>query len=174
MAEEKEKIVNDGLNHIDFKAGTFKAGGKLYRIQGAISVERFCEFQILEKEFALNTSLKGLYDNLVKVLDHMNKLKFVDAAVLQSNIINGVADLELREPKMLRMCALFCNVEGENLFDITEDMITEKVEDFRKSGIDINDFFDLAATIVPSYMSIYEKVTRTISGQLENGAAENQ
>jgi hypothetical protein len=61
------------------------------------------------------------------------------------------------------MCALFCNYEGEDEKIYNEEIMKSKIEDWQKEGYDINDFFSLAWTLVPSFLEIYKDDLANIS-----------
>lgn len=152
------------LKRIDLTKPSFIANGVKYNIESALSIERFCEYQLLEKEAGFSVSFKSLFDNLLELHNLMNSVKFVEAAVLLDNMMRGVAKLEEREPVLLRLCALFINTDDEDRATIDNDLVVKKIEDW-KQEYDVRDFFTLALNTVDGFLEIYEKVTRTISGK---------
>lgn len=157
------------LKRIDLNKGVFEANGHQYHIEGALSIERYAEFQILEKEMGYGMTFKGIYDKLEKIYTQLNKLKFADAAVELNNIMRGVAKLEEREPVVLKICALFINRADEDRTTINQDVITQKIADWKAEGVDMRDFFLVASNSVNGYLEIYKTVTHTIMGE-ENAA----
>lgn len=150
------------LKRLDLTTPRFKANGVYYNIEGGLSIERFCMYQILEKEAAFGTSFKDLFQNLKKVHELLNGVKFVEASVLLHNMMNGVAKLEEKQPTLLKMCALFINTDDEDRSTINEDMIAKKINDW-KAEYDVRDFFQVALNTMDGFIEIYEAVTRTIS-----------
>jgi len=151
------------LKRLDLSKQSFVANGTTYYIESGLSIERFCEYQILEKEAAFSMSFKKIFENLKDVHRLMNEVKFVEAAVKLDNLMRGVAKLEEREPTLLKMCALFINTEDEDRTTINNDMIVKKIEDWKKE-YDIRDFFQLALNTVDGFLEIYANATRIISG----------
>lgn len=168
MDQEKEKSP---LKRIDFEAGRFEAGGKTYFIEGSLTIERYAHFQIYEKELAYGFTVKGIYDKLNDIKKLLDKTRFVDSAVYIVDLMRGISKLEEREPTILKICALYCNTEAEDRTIINQDMITQKIEDWKREGIDMRDFFDLACSSVNGLHELYQTVTRSISDQKGNAPA---
>jgi hypothetical protein len=155
MAKEVKRMV--------VSEGKFEANGKTYIIENAFSIERYAEYQLIEKEVGFGITFKEIFDNLMKLKGMMNSSRFVDASVLLVDMMRGVQKLEYKEPLVLRMCALFINTPDEDRTTINEDMITRKIEDWKKEGLDIRDFFTLALNTMDGFIEIYQKLTQTTS-----------
>lgn len=151
------------LKRIDMDSGRFMANGKEYFIEGSLTIERYAQFQILEKELAYGFTTKGLFDELKQIIKLMNKLMFTDCAIRLTDLTRGVAKLEEREPVVLKICALYCNTADEDRTKMTEDIITQKIQDWKAEGLDIRDFFVLASNSVNGLLEIYRNVTQSIS-----------
>lgn len=160
------------LKRIDFNAGTFEANGKTYTIEGALSIERYAELQILEKELAYGFTTKAIFDKIRQLWDNQNKLKFAENAVILHDLMRGVTKLEERTPTVLKICALFINTPEEDRTGLTREMIETKINDWKAAGIDMRDFFQVASSSVNGFLEIYQTVTRIISAQ-EQPAPEN-
>lgn len=169
-----ETIPNKPLKRIDLETGRFEANGKQYTIEGQLAIERFAEFQILEKELALGISAREMFNELRQLYDLTNAQRFADIAVKLNDLIRGHQKLEEREPTVLRICALFINTPDEDRNTITDDMITTKINDWKAEGIAMADFFRVASGSVNGFAELYQKVTRIISGQERPGLAGNQ
>ncbi len=154
------------LKRLDLTKPRFEANGVWYNIEGGLSIERFCEYQILEKEAGFGVSFKSLFQNLKKLHGLMNDVKFVEASVLLDNMMRGVAKLEEKQPTLLKMCALFINADDEDRSVITEDMIAKKINDW-KAEYDVRDFFQVALNTMDGFLEIYDSVTRIISESTE-------
>lgn len=151
------------LKKLDLTKASFEANGVTYYIESALSIERFCEYQILEKEAGFGMSFKKVFQHLKELHEMMNNVRFVDAAVKLDNMMRGVAKLEEREPTLLKICALFINTADEDRSTINNDMTMKKIEDWKKE-YDINGFFQLALNTVDGFLEIYASVTRITSG----------
>lgn len=156
------------LKRINLEKGTFEAGGKTYTIEKGLSLERYVEHTVLEKELAFGTTLKGIFDKLMGLREHLNGAKFVDSAVVLDDILRGIARVEEREPTIYRICALFMNTPDEDRATINEDMITEKITAWKAEGLDVRDFFTVALNSVSGYFGIYETITQTITNLAAN------
>jgi len=155
------------LKRLDLSKQTFEANGTKYFIESSLSIERFCEYQILEKEAGFSMSFRKMFDNLKELHKLMNNVKFVEAAVKLDDMMRGVAKLQEREPTLLKICALFINTEDEDRTVINNDMIVKKIEDWKKE-YDVRDFFTLALNTVDGFLEIYANATRIISGISES------
>lgn len=153
------------LKRIDLESGYFEANGKKYFIEGAMSIERYAEFQIFEKELAYGLTVKGIFEEITKAWKHLNKLQLGEAAVILNNLIRGVSKLEEREPVVLKICALVINEENEDRAHFSQDMINKKIIDWKAEGLDIRDFFHVASGSVNGFQEIYRKAARIISGE---------
>lgn len=151
------------LKKLDVTQPTFVANGVTYYIESALSIERFCEYQILEKEAGFGLNFKKIFNELKELHNLMNNVKFVEAAVKLNNLMRGVAKLEDREPTLLKICALFINEKDENRSIINNDMIVKKIADW-KVDYEVNGFFTLALNMVDGFLEIYAKATHIISG----------
>lgn len=172
-ATYKTEIQGNPLKRIDFEKGQFIANGKVYTIEGLISIERYAEFQLLEKELAYGFTVKGIAEKLQQMWNNGNKMKFSENAVIQNDLIRGMSKLMERTPTALKLCTLFINTQDEDRKAINDDMINEKINDWKKEGIAMQDFFMVASNSVNGLLEIYQTITRTISAQDENPAAGN-
>jgi len=157
---------NQGVKRIDLNTGVFMANGKEYTVEQFLSVERYVEFQILEKELAFGVTFKAMFDMLDKLESQLNKINFANAAVTLSDIKRGLVKVQEREPVILKICALFMNTKDENRAIITQDMIDTKISDWKAEGLAMNDFFQVALTTVSGFLGIYQRVTQTITGTI--------
>jgi len=166
--------LKDELKRIDFTAGVFEANGTTYRIEGALTIERYAELQILEKELGYGLTFKGMYEKLEKLYQLINKQKFADSAVLVNDMMRGIVKVQEREPTVLKICALFINSDDEDRTAFTSDMVNKKIADWKAEGIDMRDFFTVASSSVSGFLEVYRTVTRIISGQPGSDMAGNQ
>lgn len=162
------------LKRIDFEKGKFTANGKDYTIEGALSIERYAELQILEKELAYGFTVKEIFNKLKQLWDFLNKLKFAEAAVLVRDLMAGATRVGERTPTTLKICALFINTENEDRGTITQELINTKIADWKAEGMDMRDFFQVASSSINGFLEVYQAVTRIISAQEGNDKAENQ
>lgn len=153
---------------LDFSKKTFTANGKEYHVSENLCIDRFMEFERLQAHVGFGKDFENIYKGLKKAYEHMNTNKLADAAVIVHNLLNGVAhNLEEREHPALQLCALFINYKGEDETIFDADIITEKIDDWRKEGYAIGDFFRYAANLVAGFITVLEETTQTISEQEE-------
>lgn len=147
------------LKRIDFNAPVIEANGKTYRLKKEISINRFRELEKMEVEFYYGFTMQEMFDKLKDAFGDLNKNKLADASVKVYRLMEGVADkVDKRENVMLRMCTLFLCTEDEDLTVWTEDLAKQKIDDWAKEGFAIDDFFTLAANLVPGFINDYEKI----------------
>jgi hypothetical protein len=160
-----ELKANDPLKRIDLNTGIFEANGTRYTIEGALTIERYAELQILEKELGYGLTFKAMFDKLQQAFNLLNKQKPADAAVLLNDMIRGIAMVQQREPLVLKICALFMNTADEDRSSFSADMYNRKIADWKAEKLDMRDFFTVASNSVNGFIEIYRTVTRIISGQ---------
>lgn len=154
------------LKKLDPTARSFVAGGKEYFIETNLSISRFHDYQIYEKEAGFGMTFKDMFQNLLKLREDLNKVKFVDCAVRLDNLINGMAKLEEKEHTLLKMCALFMNTADEDRGEINADMISAKIEAWQNE-YEVNGFFTQALSTVNGFLGIYSEMHQSISEALE-------
>lgn len=163
-----------GLKRINIDSGQFVANGITYYIEESVSTVRYAELQILEKEMAYGSTVKGIFDKLQMAYNDINKQKFADSAVKVNDIMRGVAKLNERKPVIMKICALFINTEDEDRAAWSVDQYNKKIADWDSEAFDVRDFFTLASNAAVGFLEIYNKVTRTISELIKEPEAGNQ
>lgn len=151
---------------------TFEANGNKYHSTQTMSIDRYIEFDRLQAHVGFGNDFKNLYDKMKESYEHMNKMKMADAAVIIHNLMNGIAqNLDKRDHPSLQMCALFLNREGENAAVFDEDLMAEKINDWKKEGYAMQDFFRLAISFVDGFYDAYEEISQSISALEERVAS---
>jgi len=91
-----------------------------------------------------------------------------DAAVIIHNLLNGIGEnLGEREHPILQLCALFINRDGENLDVYDPDVMAEKIDDWKKEGLAMDSFFQLAFNFVEGFIPTYNEIIQSISEEAE-------
>ena len=152
------------LRTINLNDKFFTCGGRKFYIQESLSFNRYRELQKMNMEFGFSATFLDIYNNVRKAMELMNKVQFVDAAVTLHNIIYGVASFEDKNDVALRMCALFINEEGEDVTVYDEGKLAEKVDCWSKE-LDVLPFFQLAAALVPGWISASQQVSQSGIGE---------
>lgn len=133
------------LKHINIQEKSFVANGKIYYIEpGDISIERYAKYEELSLELQYGVGQTEMFRNWKTVTQLANELKFSDIAILANNMQNGMVNIMDRQITALKMCALFINEESEDRGRITDDIISNKVNDWQKEGYSVGPFFQLA------------------------------
>ena len=142
--------------------------GKIYKIEPEkISTKRFKEYEILSLMLAFSSDFKTYYTTLIEIRKELGELKFNSLTIDTFNkpinkvdrLIAGIGNYTSNsEPKIIRFCALFCNLENEDVTKFENDMITSKYEDW--GNIPIQDFFLLAIEVTPSFRESYRMVKK--------------
>lgn len=151
------------LKNIDLKKPMFTANGKEYYIESQMSIERYCEWQVLEKELAFGVDFEKMYGNLKKLYTMINKQEFANAAVALNTMITGVSRIKDQEPTILKMVALFINEKNEDRTKWSQDNYVTKIQDWKTEGIPIQDFFALALTLVPGLSDAYNTAMQAVT-----------
>lgn len=163
------------LKRIDFTQQKFIANGKEYTITDALSIERFAEYQALSVELGYGLTIPEIHKKVLEVEQHMNGTQFVKASVVLNDLANGIKSVNDRLPTALKLCTLFVVRTDEDLSKIDKLLMDEKIEDWKKEGIDIRDFFTLATNMIGGFIELYQSLTQVTSiMEVENQAPKRQ
>jgi hypothetical protein len=159
------KVVEESALSFTIFEGTDKA--KKYFIETGLSMERLTEYQQLEIEIGYGYTLPEMHKKHVELYETLNKNKLADASVKAYDLVNSIKQAQSRVHPIIRLCALFMNTENEDRGKITQEMIEEKIEDWKEAKIDTRFFFRFAEGIIGTYME-------SSSADTPKTAAENQ
>ena len=152
------------IKRLDFSKDSFTANGKEYFIRNTMTVERFSQFEKLQNHYAFGLSFSQIHDKLKDAVDFANKGKGVEAWNVIFNLKEGIVyRIEDRMHPALLLCSLFMVTENEDITKWDEQSAKVKIEDWKKEGIDINDFFQFASNFVSGFIKIYDEISRSIS-----------
>jgi len=158
------------MKRIDFDKPYIEANGKRYHIKKELTIARYKEMEQLEIEFYYGFTMREMFEKLKDAYEDLNKNKLADSAVKVYRVMEGVADrVDKREPVVLRICSLFLCTEDEG-DDWTEEIASAKIEDWQKEGYAMEDFFTLAANLVPGFIKHYQEI---LSDTLTQGEQES-
>ena len=142
----------------------FTANKQLYIVRRSLSVARFEAFERLQVEVGFGVDFGNLYANVAKVYDYINTVKLADASVACRNVLDGVkTNLQDRENPMLKLCALFICRPGEDISTYDEILAAQKIDDWRKEGIEMNTLFTYALNLVNGFTVVYKEASQDIS-----------
>lgn len=136
----------------------FTANGQDYRVSSSVSFERYEAYQVLQVEVGLARDFQQFMAELRECYDLCNQVAtgkpvFADLAVRLRDLVIGaslVNDAQL--PAVFKLCALFINRKGEDVRTITDEMIEDKVNDWKAEGLDVRFFFAFALRSIPGYI----------------------
>lgn len=152
---------------IDLQKGSFTANGVNYRVQTELTITRFCEYQILEKEIAFSMTFQKVFDEINEACELFDEARsfgeMANAKTKLDNLRRGIAKLEEKEPTALKMCALFINAEDEDTTIWNADLATKKIDDWKAEGIAMSSFFQFALNTVGGFIATYKKMSEAIS-----------
>lgn len=157
------------LKVLDKNARSFEANGKTYYIETQLSIARFHEYQIYEKEAGFGLSFKAMVETLKESYQDLNQMKAADASVKLHNLLAGITKTAEKRHVLLKICCLFMNTKDEDRSIINDDIIAEKIEDW--SEYDVNGFFMQALNTVDGFFQIYNEMHQIISGAKRNRGA---
>ena len=106
---------------------------------------------------------KSMHKKHWELWELLNQMKFAEMAVILNNLLNGNAKLEEMEPTALKICSLFINTKDEDRTIWNADLCSNKINDWKLEGYDMQDFFRLALGTVDGYADIYKEMSRRIS-----------
>ena len=158
MPDQVKKVVE-----IDRSAASFMANGKEYFIETKLSVNRWQKYQEFELEVGYGMSVAEMNKRLGEAVELLNKVRLVDAAVLLHSLATGITKIRQRAHPVFRLCALFMNTKDEDRTDITDELIMEKVNDWKAAGIDAGFFLAFAQTIMLGSIANLEIKTQELS-----------
>lgn len=154
------------LKVLDPQARSFVANGKTYYVETRLSISRFHQYQIYEKEAGFSITFAGMVATLRDAYQDLQTLKAMDAGVKINNLLAGISNIAEKEHVLLKMCALFMNTEEEDRGEINEDTISAKIADWEKE-YEVNGFFTQALNTVNGFFKIYAEMHQTISAATE-------
>ena len=155
------------------KGSTFMANGKEYVISQKLSVERWRKYEELQLMVGMGRSFDEVWKMLKRIWDALNKGKLADASVVTHNLLWGVRDkLDQRQHPALLLCTLFINRKDEDITVYSEDFMNEKIKDWTREGYDINGFFQLAWSLVPSFIEAFNEDLPPISKNTKGKKSE--
>ena len=157
------------LKKLDPAARSFEAGGKTYFVETKLSIARFHQDQIYEKEAGLSITFAAIVGTLKEAYQDLNTMKAADASVKIHNLLAGLTNVAEKEHVLLKMCALFMNTEDEDRGEIDDDMISRKIASW-ENEYEVDGFFTQALNTVNGFFKIYAEMHQIISAATERKA----
>ena len=136
---------------------TFMANSNEYTIVDTMSIERWKKLEDFQDLLGWGRSFDDMFKQLKKVYELMDEGKQNEPRIIIHNLLTGVKQkLEKRYHPALMLCTLFVVREDEDQTIYDEEFMNSKVKDWTEEGYDINDFFQLAWTLVPGFIKHYQ------------------
>jgi len=152
-----KKETGKKVKRLPLTQKTFTAAGNRYTIVDTMSIERWKHLEDFQDLLGWGRSFDDLFKNLRKAYTLMDEGKNNEPRIIIHNILTGMKQrLEQRYHPALMLCTLFVIREGEDQTTYDEEYMKSKIEDWTKEGYDINDFFQLAWTLVPGFIQHYQ------------------
>jgi hypothetical protein len=157
------------MKRIDFTKPFFECTGggtepRKYYIHDTLSIARFEVYEDVQMMLAKGRDYAAVFTSQKKIHDLLNQSKVADAAIENYNSMMLVKDkLEKRHHPALQLCALFANLEGEDMTKYDEVQINKKIDDWINEGYAMNDFFSLAFSFARDIMESYNEVLQDFS-----------
>lgn len=157
-------------NRIDFKTGKFIANGVNYTIVDYIPVGRDVRYTNLIPQMAFGTDFKGIFSFARKIYDHATTgndplLALHKIATDSMNFMESIKNVgESGHPIYYELAAIFCNRDGEDPAMLTDQMVKEKIDDWEKSGIPREDFFQLAISSIQGLAKAWKALQEEVAG----------
>lgn len=157
------------LKRIDRKTQQFTAKldgvETVFFVQDHLSVDRYIRYLQLLPELTFGVTFRELYERMTEIHHHsthgndmINSMHQI--ATLSFNQLNSIIDFENRDiPKILEFCCLFINYANEDITIWDDRIVSQKIQAFRESGIDVSDFFFFASSAVQGFSKAYHKQT---------------
>lgn len=167
------------VKRINFKTRKFKANGVWYHIDDVVSVARFREYEKLIPQITFGVSFDQMFSTLRTIYDASTQGESTlsalhTCATLSYNQMRSVADVgEEKTAPILLFCALFCNAVKEDAAKYDEKVINEKIENWQKEGIAIQDFFTLALGSIQGFKSVYGELLSLINEKEKKTTGED-
>lgn len=157
-AQERQKETPyDGSYLIELPQYTkeFEANGTRYRVVENVGLWRFLLLEQFGIEFTFTGGIPQIFKQAQATREAMQKVLWVDAALANEQILNGLARIDEKQSYALQVCSLFINRDGEDLRKWSQELADDKISDWNEAGIDAGFFLIFAARSVPGFIAVY-------------------
>ena len=167
-----------GLKKIPPDAKEFTANGNRYRVVSSLTVSRYEDFELFQLEVAIGRSFESIQQSINHAYRLCNRVVkgeevFADLAIVLRDLSIGATLAGTRTPHaVLKMCALFLVRDEEDLRSCPNELIEDKINDWREEGIDMGYFFTFALLTIPGFLAAYRSASRDTSSGKETGGKQ--
>lgn len=173
MAEEPHLKGDEhawvGLKKIAPDAKEFMANGRRYRVVSSLTVSRYEDFELFQLEVGIGRSFEAIQQSINHAYRLCNRVVkgeevFAELAIVLRDMSIGAALAGTKTPHaVLKMCALFLVRDEEDLSRCPNELIEDKINDWREEGIDMGYFFTFALLTIPGFLQAYRSASRATS-----------
>ncbi|HCC71262.1 MAG TPA: hypothetical protein DEQ09_08950 [Bacteroidales bacterium] len=158
MSDKKEQPKKGKeTKRLPLKEGKFSGNGHTFTIVDTMCIARWTQLENFQDLLGWGRSFDDLFRQLHKAYELMDEGKQNEPRIIIHNILTGMKQkLEQRYHPALMLCTLFIIREDEDQTIYNEEFMKEKIKDWTIEGYDINDFFQLAWTLVPGFIKHYQ------------------
>lgn len=152
----------DGTTTVELPEHTkeFTAGGHRYTVRHTVPLHRFLLLEQFGTEYTLTGGVQSIFNQLVAQRGELNKMDFVGAAVVNNNLLNGIAKIDEKLNYAFMVCSLFIVRDGEDLREWSEQLARDKVADWNAAGIEPGFFLVFAGRQVPGFVAAWHGVSQ--------------
>lgn len=180
MAEEQDVAPHTwvGLKKIDPEQRTFEAGGHKYTAVTSLTVERYEAYELYQQEVGIGRTFEELQAQINRAYALCNEVAtgkkvFAELAVILHDLSIGCTLVGSNQPHaVLKLCALFLVRDGEDLSTIDDQLVQQKINDWRTEGIDMAYFFGFALRSIPGFLAAYKAASLSSSPKGTTGTTQ--
>jgi hypothetical protein len=144
MAEEPHLKGDEhawvGMKKIAPDAKEFEANGRRYRVVSSLTVSRYEDFELFQLEVGIGRSFEAIQQSINHAYRLCNRVVkgeevFAELAILLRDMSIGASLAGTHTPHaVLKMCALFLVRDEEDLSRCPNELIEDKINDWREAG----------------------------------------
>ena len=181
--DEKQNVTEPtwvGLRKLDPETRSFEANGQRYTAVTSLTVERYEAYELYQAEIGIGRTFEEIQASINRAFELCNEVAtgkkvFAELAVLLHDLSIGCTLVGTTQPHaVLKLCALFLVREGEDLRTIDDQLVQDKITDWKEAGIDMGYFFAFALRSIPGFLAAYRAASQSSSPKGTTGMASTQ
>lgn len=158
--------MQNEVKRLDISNGFFETAKHRYTINDLLSVERFEKYEELQVRLGWGIGFSEIHGRIQQAIDLGNKGKGVEAWAKVVQLRDMIAEkVEDRVHPALLICGLFFLREDESPKTVDDQILREKIDDWREEGYSVTDFFVVASNLVEGFIDGYQEAILIISDQ---------
>ena len=181
---EQEQNVTEptwvGLRKLDPETRSFQANGKRYTAVTSLTLERYEAYELYQAEVGIGRTFEEIQSSINRAFELCNEVAtgkkvFAELAVLLHDLSIGCTLVGTTQPHaVLKLCALFLVRDGEDLRTIDDQLVQDKIDDWKAEGIDMGYFFGFALRSIPGFLAAYRAASQTSSPKETTAKTQGQ